>query len=80
MTLAYLHTYLKLICGLSLNVLSPVIQKIKQDCSQEFVKFEQCLKENQDTPNSCTAQMSRFLGCAETVDLSGVCKLLQEMT
>ncbi|XP_037545016.1 coiled-coil-helix-coiled-coil-helix domain-containing protein 5 [Nematolebias whitei] len=50
----------------------PVIQKIKQDCSQEFVKFEQCLKEYQDTPNTCTAQMSRFLGCAETVDISGI--------
>uniref|UniRef100_A0A1A8MRC8 Coiled-coil-helix-coiled-coil-helix domain containing 5 n=2 Tax=Nothobranchius TaxID=28779 RepID=A0A1A8MRC8_9TELE len=50
----------------------PVIQKIRQDCSQEFVKFEQCLRENQDSPTTCTPHVSRFLGCAETVDLSGV--------
>ncbi|XP_013880442.1 coiled-coil-helix-coiled-coil-helix domain-containing protein 5 [Austrofundulus limnaeus] len=52
----------------------PVIQKIRKDCSHEFVKFEQCLAENQDAPTSCSAHISRFLGCAETVDLSGVSK------
>ncbi|CAG5897903.1 unnamed protein product [Menidia menidia] len=50
----------------------PVIQKIRQDCSNEFVKFEQCLRENQDSPTSCSAHVASFLGCAETVNLSGV--------
>ncbi|XP_061568133.1 coiled-coil-helix-coiled-coil-helix domain-containing protein 5 [Cololabis saira] len=50
----------------------PVIQKIRQDCAKEFVDFEKCLKENQGTPVSCTAHVARFLGCAETVDLSKV--------
>ncbi|XP_077590354.1 coiled-coil-helix-coiled-coil-helix domain-containing protein 5 [Stigmatopora nigra] len=50
----------------------PVIQKIRQDCSKQFVEFEKCLKENQGSPASCSAHVARFLGCAETVDLSGV--------
>ncbi|XP_028454415.1 coiled-coil-helix-coiled-coil-helix domain-containing protein 5 isoform X1 [Perca flavescens] len=50
----------------------PVIQKIRQDCSSEFVEFERCLRENQDKPTSCSQHVARFLGCAETVDLSGV--------
>ncbi|XP_060946180.1 coiled-coil-helix-coiled-coil-helix domain-containing protein 5 isoform X1 [Limanda limanda] len=50
----------------------PVIQKIRQDCSQQFVEFERCLKENQNQPASCSAHVARFLGCAETVDISGV--------
>ncbi|XP_053708390.1 coiled-coil-helix-coiled-coil-helix domain-containing protein 5 [Synchiropus splendidus] len=50
----------------------PVIQKIRQECTKEFQEFEQCLRENQNTPTSCTSHVSRFLGCAETVDLSGV--------
>lgn len=53
---------------------SPVIQKIRQDCSKEFVAFEQCLRENQGTPASCSPQVARFLTCAETVDLSDVGK------
>lgn len=51
---------------------SPVIQKIRQGCSKEFVEFERCLRENQDKPTSCTPHVARFLGCAETVDISGV--------
>uniref|UniRef100_A0AAQ4RA19 IMS import disulfide relay-system CHCH-CHCH-like Cx9C domain-containing protein n=1 Tax=Gasterosteus aculeatus aculeatus TaxID=481459 RepID=A0AAQ4RA19_GASAC len=50
----------------------PVIQKIRQDCSREFVDFERCLRENPDKPTSCSSHVARFLGCAETVDLSGV--------
>lgn len=57
---------------------SPVIQKIRQDCSKEFVEFEHCLRENQGTPTSCSTHVARFLGCAETVDLSGVGKSLLE--
>ncbi|XP_054615765.1 coiled-coil-helix-coiled-coil-helix domain-containing protein 5 isoform X1 [Dunckerocampus dactyliophorus] len=52
----------------------PVIQKIRQDCSKEFVEFEKCLRENQGTPASCSAHVARFLGCAETVDLNGMGK------
>uniref|UniRef100_A0A3P9JY40 IMS import disulfide relay-system CHCH-CHCH-like Cx9C domain-containing protein n=2 Tax=Oryzias latipes TaxID=8090 RepID=A0A3P9JY40_ORYLA len=50
----------------------PVIQKIKRDCSKEFVEFDKCLRENQSTPTSCTSHVARFVGCAETVDLSKV--------
>ncbi|CAJ1075260.1 coiled-coil-helix-coiled-coil-helix domain-containing protein 5 [Xyrichtys novacula] len=50
----------------------PVIQKIRQDCSKQFVEFEQCLRENQHQPTSCSPHVARFLGCAETVDLSGL--------
>lgn len=58
---------------------SPVIQKIRQDCSKEFAKFEMCLRENQDKPTSCSPQVARFLGCAESVDLSGLGKSLLEL-
>ncbi|KAM9844256.1 coiled-coil-helix-coiled-coil-helix domain-containing protein 5 [Aulostomus maculatus] len=50
----------------------PVIQKIRQSCSKEFMQFEHCLRENPTTPVSCSPHAVRFLGCAETVDLSGV--------
>ncbi|KAL3986933.1 carbohydrate 6-sulfotransferase 2 [Sarotherodon galilaeus] len=53
-------------------MLSPVIQKIRQECSSEFVEFERCLREHQGQPASCSPHVARFLGCAETVDLSGV--------
>lgn len=53
-------------------MLSPVIQKIRQECSNEFVEFERCLREHQGQPVSCSPHVARFLGCAETVDLSGV--------
>ncbi|XP_063328148.1 coiled-coil-helix-coiled-coil-helix domain-containing protein 5 [Pelmatolapia mariae] len=50
----------------------PVIQKIRQECSNEFVEFERCLREHQGQPASCSPHVARFLGCTETVDLSGV--------
>uniref|UniRef100_H3C497 IMS import disulfide relay-system CHCH-CHCH-like Cx9C domain-containing protein n=1 Tax=Tetraodon nigroviridis TaxID=99883 RepID=H3C497_TETNG len=50
----------------------PVIQKIRQGCSKEFVDFERCLRENQDNPTSCSPHVARFVACAETVDISGV--------
>lgn len=53
-------------------MLSPVIQKIRQECSSEFVEFERCLREHQGQPTSCSPHVARFMGCAETVDLSGV--------
>uniref|UniRef100_A0A3P8VYX2 IMS import disulfide relay-system CHCH-CHCH-like Cx9C domain-containing protein n=1 Tax=Cynoglossus semilaevis TaxID=244447 RepID=A0A3P8VYX2_CYNSE len=57
----------------------PVIQKIRQDCSKEFVAFERCLRDNQDKPASCSPHVDRFLGCAETVDLSSVGKPLLQI-
>uniref|UniRef100_A0A3B5LQT2 IMS import disulfide relay-system CHCH-CHCH-like Cx9C domain-containing protein n=1 Tax=Xiphophorus couchianus TaxID=32473 RepID=A0A3B5LQT2_9TELE len=48
----------------------PVIQKIREDCSTEFEKFEQCLKDNLTSPTSCSPHVTRFLGCADSVDLS----------
>uniref|UniRef100_A0A8D3DR70 IMS import disulfide relay-system CHCH-CHCH-like Cx9C domain-containing protein n=1 Tax=Scophthalmus maximus TaxID=52904 RepID=A0A8D3DR70_SCOMX len=57
----------------------PVIQKIRQDCSKEFVEFERCLRENQDQLTSCSPHVARFLGCAEKVDLSEVGKSLMSL-
>lgn len=59
-----------------LPVESPVIQKIRQDCSSQFVQFERCLRENQESPTSCSSHVARFVACAETVDISEVCKSL----
>lgn len=56
-----------------------MIQKIRQDCSKEFVEFERCLRENQDKPTSCSPHVARFVACAETVDISEVGKSLLEM-
>uniref|UniRef100_A0A8C6TBH9 IMS import disulfide relay-system CHCH-CHCH-like Cx9C domain-containing protein n=1 Tax=Neogobius melanostomus TaxID=47308 RepID=A0A8C6TBH9_9GOBI len=56
----------------------PVIRKIRQGCSQEFVDFEKCLSENQDSPTSCSPHMARFAACAETLDLSQIGKLFSE--
>ncbi|KAJ8373184.1 hypothetical protein AAFF_G00270170 [Aldrovandia affinis] len=50
----------------------PVIQKIRADCTGEFAEFDRCLREHQAAVGSCSAQISRFLACAETVDLAGV--------
>lgn len=50
----------------------PVIQKIRQGCSKEFMEFEHCLRENQDTPTSCSPHVARFVACAETIDLCQV--------
>ncbi|XP_056144630.1 coiled-coil-helix-coiled-coil-helix domain-containing protein 5 [Lampris incognitus] len=50
----------------------PVIQKIRSSCSKEFMEFDQCLRINQAKPDSCSPHVTRFLCCAETVDLSEV--------
>ncbi|XP_076000306.1 coiled-coil-helix-coiled-coil-helix domain-containing protein 5 [Genypterus blacodes] len=52
----------------------PVIQTIRQGCSKEFAEFESCLRENQEQPTSCSRHVTRFLACAETVDLSEVAR------
>ncbi|XP_034046870.1 coiled-coil-helix-coiled-coil-helix domain-containing protein 5-like [Thalassophryne amazonica] len=49
----------------------PVIQKIRQGCSKEFAEFESCLSENQNKLSTCSPHVTRFLSCAESVDLSG---------
>lgn len=59
---------------------SPVIQKIRQGCSKEFVDFERCLRENQDNPSSCSPHVARFVACAETVDVGGVGESLKELS
>ncbi|XP_063043695.1 coiled-coil-helix-coiled-coil-helix domain-containing protein 5 [Engraulis encrasicolus] len=48
----------------------PVIQKIRTDCAGEFMQFERCLRENQSDAQVCSAQVARFIACAETVDIS----------
>ncbi|XP_023677736.1 coiled-coil-helix-coiled-coil-helix domain-containing protein 5 [Paramormyrops kingsleyae] len=50
----------------------PVIQKIRSDCAGQFAEFERCLQDHQSSAASCSAHMSRFLACAEAVDLSSV--------
>lgn len=66
--------------GKYICVNSPVIQKIRQGCSKEFVDFERCLRENQDNPTSCSPHVARFVACAETVDIGGVGKFLKELS
>lgn len=44
------------------------------------MEFDKCLRENQSTPTSCTSHVARFVGCAETVDLSKVGEFLLEYT
>lgn len=66
--------------GKYICAISPVIQKIRQGCSKEFVDFERCLRENQDNPTSCSHHVARFVACAETVDIGGVGKSLEELS
>ncbi|KAF7690964.1 hypothetical protein HF521_011261 [Silurus meridionalis] len=48
----------------------PVIRKIRTDCSVEFSEFERCLRENQSSAQTCSPQVTRFLSCANTVDVT----------
>ncbi|KAG5832776.1 coiled-coil-helix-coiled-coil-helix domain-containing protein 5 [Anguilla rostrata] len=50
----------------------PAIQKIRSDCAGQFTEFERCLREHQAAVGSCSTHVTRFLACAETVDLTGV--------
>ncbi|KAM9494632.1 coiled-coil-helix-coiled-coil-helix domain-containing protein 5 [Clarias gariepinus] len=50
----------------------PVIRKIRADCGQEFAEFERCLKENQSSAQACLTHVTRFLTCANTVDVTGL--------
>ncbi|KAE8619741.1 hypothetical protein XENTR_v10009958 [Xenopus tropicalis] len=49
---------------------SPVIQRIRSQCSEPFGAFEQCLKENQASVENCTKHVTDFLRCAESVKLT----------
>lgn len=51
---------------------SPVIRKIRTDCADDFSVFERCLRENQSSSETCQPHITRFLACAETVDISGL--------
>lgn len=42
--------------------------------------FERCLRENQDNPTSCAPHVASFVACAETVDIGGVGKSLEELS
>ncbi|XP_066563884.1 coiled-coil-helix-coiled-coil-helix domain-containing protein 5 [Amia ocellicauda] len=52
----------------------PVIQLIRSQCSSQFSEFERCLRDNQDSASRCSAHVSRFLACAETVDITALGK------
>uniref|UniRef100_A0A3B5K335 IMS import disulfide relay-system CHCH-CHCH-like Cx9C domain-containing protein n=1 Tax=Takifugu rubripes TaxID=31033 RepID=A0A3B5K335_TAKRU len=58
----------------------PVIQRIRQGCSKEFMDFERCLRENQDNATSCSPHVARFVACAETVDIGGAGKSLLDLS
>uniref|UniRef100_UPI00398EB096 coiled-coil-helix-coiled-coil-helix domain-containing protein 5 n=1 Tax=Pristiophorus japonicus TaxID=55135 RepID=UPI00398EB096 len=45
----------------------PVIQKIRAECAESFLAFEQCLKQNQSSVTNCTEHVNEFLTCAEKV-------------
>ncbi|XP_053551206.1 coiled-coil-helix-coiled-coil-helix domain-containing protein 5-like [Bombina bombina] len=47
--------------------LHPVIQKIRSQCAEPFLAFEQCLKENQSSVDNCSKHVTDFLRCAENV-------------
>uniref|UniRef100_A0A803XLV5 CHCH domain-containing protein n=1 Tax=Meleagris gallopavo TaxID=9103 RepID=A0A803XLV5_MELGA len=48
---------------------SPIVQRIREDCAEPFVAFEQCLKENQESVLKCSEHVNAFLRCAERVKL-----------
>ncbi|XP_042748250.1 coiled-coil-helix-coiled-coil-helix domain-containing protein 5, partial [Lagopus leucura] len=48
---------------------SPIVQRIREDCAEPFVAFEQCLKENQESVLNCSEHVNAFLRCAERVKL-----------
>ncbi|XP_028842084.1 coiled-coil-helix-coiled-coil-helix domain-containing protein 5 [Denticeps clupeoides] len=50
----------------------PVIRKIRTDCAGEFTQFERCLRENQASAAACSPQVTRFMACAETVDIGSI--------
>lgn len=47
----------------------PIVQRIREDCAEPFVAFEQCLKENQASVLNCSEHVNAFLRCAERVKL-----------
>ncbi|KAG8451628.1 hypothetical protein GDO86_003717 [Hymenochirus boettgeri] len=49
---------------------SPVIQRIRTECLEPFVAFEQCLKENQTAVEKCSKYVTDFLRCAENVKIT----------
>ncbi|XP_043540335.1 coiled-coil-helix-coiled-coil-helix domain-containing protein 5, partial [Chiloscyllium plagiosum] len=53
---------------------SPVIQKIRAECAEPFLAFEQCLKQNQSSVVNCTDHVNEFLACAEKVKMPALGK------
>ncbi|XP_060710962.1 coiled-coil-helix-coiled-coil-helix domain-containing protein 5 [Hemiscyllium ocellatum] len=52
----------------------PVIQKIRAECAEPFLAFEQCLKQNQSSVVNCTDHVNEFLACAEKVKMPALGK------
>ncbi|XP_069460124.1 coiled-coil-helix-coiled-coil-helix domain-containing protein 5 isoform X1 [Ambystoma mexicanum] len=48
----------------------PVIQRIRQECAEPFVAFEQCLKQNPSSAINCAEHVTKFLTCAESVKVA----------
>ncbi|KAM8972467.1 coiled-coil-helix-coiled-coil-helix domain-containing protein 5 [Pelodytes ibericus] len=48
----------------------PVIQRIRTECAEPFMAFEQCLVKNQTSVENCTKHVTDFLQCAERVKLT----------
>ncbi|KAG9279005.1 coiled-coil-helix-coiled-coil-helix domain-containing protein 5 [Astyanax mexicanus] len=58
----------------------PVIRKIRTDCAGEFTEFEKCLRENQASALTCSPHVTRFLACAESVDVKSLGNSLPQPT
>ncbi|XP_044287172.1 coiled-coil-helix-coiled-coil-helix domain-containing protein 5 isoform X1 [Varanus komodoensis] len=48
----------------------PIVQKIRHDCAEPFIAFEQCLKLNQASVANCSEHVQQFLLCADKVKLA----------
>ncbi|XP_041032905.1 coiled-coil-helix-coiled-coil-helix domain-containing protein 5 isoform X4 [Carcharodon carcharias] len=56
----------------------PVIQKIRTECADSFLAFEQCLKQNQSSVLNCTDHVNEFLACAEKVKVPALGAAVQQ--
>ncbi|XP_078285544.1 coiled-coil-helix-coiled-coil-helix domain-containing protein 5 isoform X1 [Rhinoraja longicauda] len=45
----------------------PVIQRIRAECAEPFMAFEQCLRQNPSSVMNCADHVNNFLACAEKV-------------
>ncbi|GCB65033.1 hypothetical protein scyTo_0014844 [Scyliorhinus torazame] len=56
----------------------PVIQKVRAECAEPFLAFEQCLKQNQTSVTNCTDHVNEFLACADKVKVATLGEAVQQ--